>query len=140
MSSMAESDEHDEIMIGALVSIVWLELSQRVKAPLAAAGFADYRPTHESVFQWLGPDGDRISDLAQHAGMTRQSMGGLGDYLGGHGYVERVPDPSDGRAVLVQRTERGWMVNRTARQVVEETQAEWARELGREEVEDLRRA
>jgi DNA-binding MarR family transcriptional regulator len=132
MSSMAESDEHDEIMIGALVSTVWLELRHRVNSALAAAGFDDYRPTHESVFQWLGPNGDRVSDLAQHAGMTRQSMAELVDYLEAHGYVERVPDPSDGRAVLVQRTDRGWMVNRTARRVVEETQAEWARALGRE--------
>src|SRR2546430_14904631 len=64
MSSMAESDEHDEIMIGALVSTVWLVLRHRVNAALAAAGFDDYRPTHESVFQWLGPDGERVSDLA----------------------------------------------------------------------------
>ena len=137
MSSMAESDEHDEIMIGALVSTVWLELRHRVNAALAAAGFDDYRPTHESVFQWLGPNGDRVSDLAQHAGMTRQSMAELVDYLEAHGYVERVPDPSDGRAVLVQRTDRGWMVNRTARRVVEETQAEWARALGHEEFDHL---
>ena len=137
MSSMAESDEHDEIMIGALVSTVWLELRHRVNSALAAAGFDDYRPTHESVFQWLGPDGDRVSDLAQHAGMTRQSMAELVDYLEAHGYVERVPDPSDGRAGLVQRTDRGWMVNRTARQVVEETQAEWARALGREDFDHL---
>jgi DNA-binding MarR family transcriptional regulator len=92
---------------------------------------------HESVFQWLGPNGDRVSDLAQHAGMTRQSMAELVDYLEAHGYVERVPDPSDGRALLVQRTDRGWMVNRTARRVVEETQAEWARALGREEFDHL---
>jgi DNA-binding MarR family transcriptional regulator len=137
MSSMAESDEHDEIMIGALVSTVWLELRHRVNSALAAAGFDDYRPTHESVFQWLGPNGDRVSDLAQHAGMTRQSMAELVDYLEAHGYVERVPDPSDGRAVLVQRTDRGWMVNRTARRVVEETQAEWARALGHEEFDHL---
>ena len=40
MSSMAESDEHDEIMIGALVSTVWLELRHRVNSALAAAGLA----------------------------------------------------------------------------------------------------
>src|SRR4030088_3742510 len=137
MSSVAEPDENDEVMIGALVSIVWLELRQRVNAALAAEGFADYRPTHESVFQWLGPNGDRVSDLAQHAGMTRQAMAELVDYLEATGYVERIPDPSDGRAVLVQRTDRGWMVNRTARRVVEETQAEWARALGSEEFAPL---
>ena len=135
---MAEAAEHDEIMIGALVSIVSLELRQRVAAALAAeAVFDDYRPTHQAVFQWLGPEGDRVSDLAQRAGMTRQSMAELVDHLEARGYVERVPDPSDGRAVLVRRTDRGWMVNRTARRVVEETQSEWARALGREEFDQL---
>lgn len=138
MSSMARAVEHDEIMIGALVSILSLELRQRVAAALAAEEvFDDYRPTHQAVFQWLGPDGDRVSDLAQRAGMTRQSMAELVDYLEAHGYVERVPDPSDGRAVLVRRTDRGWMVNRVARRVVEETQAEWARTLGRGEFDQL---
>lgn len=138
MSSMAEAAEHDEIMIGALVSIVSLELRQRVAAALAAeAVFDDYRPTHQAVFQWLGPEGDRVTDLAQRAGMTRQSMAELVDHLEARGYVERVPDPSDGRAVLVRRTDRGWMVNRTARRVVEETQSEWARALGREEFVQL---
>ena len=138
MSSMAESEEHDEIMIGALVAILSLELRQRVAAALAAEEvFDDYRPTHQAVFQWLGPDGDRVSDLARRAGMTRQSMAELVDHLEARGYVERVPDPSDGRAALVRRTDRGWMVNRTARRVVEETQAEWARVLGRAEFDQL---
>jgi DNA-binding MarR family transcriptional regulator len=137
MSRVTEADGHDEIMIGALVSIVSLELRQRVTAALAAAGFDDYRPSHQPLLQWLGPDGDRVSDLAQHAGMTRQSMAELVDYLEAHGYIERVPDPSDRRAVLVRRTERGWMVNRTARRVIEETQAEWTRALGRKEFDQL---
>jgi len=138
MSSMAAAAEHDEIMIGALVAILSLELRHRVAAALAAEEvFDDYRPTHQAVFQSLGPDGDRVSDLARRAGMTRQSMAELVDYLEAHGYVERVPDPSDGRAVLVRRTDRGWTVNRVARRVVEETQAEWARALGREEFDQL---
>jgi DNA-binding MarR family transcriptional regulator len=78
-----------------------------------------------------------VSELARRAGMTRQSMAELVDYLEAHGYVERVPDPSDRRAVLVRRTDRGWMVNRVARRVVEEAQAEWARVLGREEFDQL---
>src|SRR3989442_10801728 len=108
MSSMAESDEHDEIMIGALVSTVWLELRHRVNSALAAAGFDDYRPTHESVFQWLGPDGDRVSELAQHAGMTRQAMAELVAYLDAHRYRERAPHPPAGRALPLQRPDRGW--------------------------------
>ena len=138
MSRVEDSDRDDEMMIGALVWITALELRHRVAAALDAEGtFDDYRPTHEAVFQWLGPQGDRVSELARRAGMTRQSMAELVDYLVAHGYVERVPDPSDGRAVLVRRTDRGWMVNRVARRVVEEAQAEWARALGPDEFDQL---
>jgi DNA-binding MarR family transcriptional regulator len=69
--------------------------------------------------------------------MTRQSVSELIDYLEERGYVERMPDPKDRRAVLVRRTERGWKVNRVARGVVEELQAGWAQQLGREDFDAL---
>ena len=39
--------------------------------------------------------------------MTKQSMAQLVAHLERHGYVERIPDPADGRAKLVRATERG---------------------------------
>ena len=57
-------------------------------------------------------------------------MGETIDWLERHDYVERVPDPNDGRATLVRRTELGWRVNRIAREQVEATQVEWTRALG----------
>jgi DNA-binding MarR family transcriptional regulator len=49
----------------------------------------------------------RVTDLAEHAQMTKQSMAYLVDNLQSAGYVCLVPDPSDGRAKLVQFTEKG---------------------------------
>jgi DNA-binding MarR family transcriptional regulator len=136
---MAGPNELDEVMIGALLAIPALELRRRGVSELKEEGFADYRPTHQAVFQWLGPDGDRVTDLAERVGMTRQSMAELIDYLEERGYVERFPDPTDRRAQLVRRTERGWAVNRVARRVVEAAQAEWAQALGNEDFETLMR-
>jgi DNA-binding MarR family transcriptional regulator len=129
--------EPDEAMIGALLAVLAQEIRRRVAAALAVDGFPDYRPTHQAVFQWLSPDGDRVTDLAERLGMTRQSVSELIDYLEERGYVERMPDPKDRRAVLVRRTERGWKVNRVARVVVEEVQAGWAQQLGREDFDAL---
>ena len=39
----------------------------------------------------------RLTDLAARAQMTKQSAGELVSYLEARGYLERVPDPSDGR-------------------------------------------
>ena len=47
-----------------------------------------------------------------------------------HGYVERIPDQTDGRALLIRRTQHGWEINRKAREVVEQIQQELAQALG----------
>jgi DNA-binding MarR family transcriptional regulator len=127
----------ENFLIGALLTIPTGELRRRVDAAIANEGFSDYRVTHQAVFQWLSPDGDRITDLAERVGMTRQSMSELVDYLVARGYLERMPDPSDRRAVLVRRTEKGWAINAIARRVVEETQEEWRRALGEKEFQTL---
>ena len=56
-----------------------------------------------------------MSVLADRARMTKQSMTELVAHLERHGYVERVPDPADGRAKLVRATGRGREVYAVAR-------------------------
>ncbi|MBJ7596869.1 MarR family winged helix-turn-helix transcriptional regulator [Candidatus Nephthysia bennettiae] len=134
---MADEVGPENFLIGALLVLPAGELRRRVDAAIAREGFSDYRVTHQPVFQWLSPNGDRITDLADRVGMTRQSMGELVDYLAARGYLERVPDPTDRRAVLVRRTEKGWAINAIAQRVVAETQEEWARALGRSDFQTL---
>lgn len=57
-----------------------------------------------------------------------------------HGYVERVPDPSDRRATLVQATQRGAEVFAIARAYMTETERLLRRRLGAARVEELREA
>src|SRR6266705_2271611 len=103
-----QSTPYDSLMIGALLAIPVQVIGRRVSAALAEGGFTDYRPTYQVVFQWCKPEGSRLTELAVHAGVTKQSMGEVIDVLERRGYVERVSDPSDGRAILIRRTERGW--------------------------------
>lgn len=53
------------------------------------------------MFQYLDDAGTTVSVLAERAQITKQSMAELVRHLEVHGYVERVPDPKDGRAKLV---------------------------------------
>ncbi len=128
---------YDTLMIGALLAIPTQVIGRRVVAALVEHGFTDYRPTYQPVFQWCRPEGSRLTELAERAGVTKQSMGEIIDVLEQRGYVERVPDPTDGRAILIRRTPRGWEVNRIARQVVEQVQQEWAQALGQERFTSL---
>jgi DNA-binding MarR family transcriptional regulator len=129
--------ESSGFLIGALVNIPSGILVRRVHEGLIAAGFCELRPAHTPVFQLLAPEGSRVTELAEQAGIAKQSMGYLINYLEQHGYVERVPDPTDGRAQLVRRTPCGWEVNRMSAHLVWEIQQEWTHLLGEERMKHL---
>jgi DNA-binding MarR family transcriptional regulator len=63
--------------------------------------------------------------LAARAGMTHQSMGELVQTLERRGYLERRPDPSDGRATLVLLTRSGRQSARRAIEEIAEIEAAW---------------
>jgi DNA-binding MarR family transcriptional regulator len=125
---------YDNLLIGALLVLPFSEINRRVFEAYAAAGFTDLRSAHTPVFQYLLPDGDRVVDLAARAQTTKQAMGYLVDYLEKSGYLERIPDPNDGRAQIVRRTAKGRKVNRIARETVEKIQNEWEQIIGEEKM------
>lgn len=131
--------ENDEgFLIGALLRIPAEMLAQEMERRIAQQDeFGDLRPIHDAVFLYLPPEGCRLTELAQRARMTRQAMSYLVDYLIDHTYIERVPDPSDGRAQILRRTERGWEYHRMVKQFVQEIQQTWAQELGEAEMRQL---
>jgi DNA-binding MarR family transcriptional regulator len=129
--------QQDGFLIGSLVAAVAAALERRVLDGYHAAGFTDLRAAHAHIFRLLPPEGCRIIELADRAYSSKQAMGYLVAYLEDHGYLERVPDPKDGRAQIVRRTERGWEVNRLAWRLVQQTQTEWAQQVGEERMAAL---
>ena len=112
--------------------------SERLARRFAERGHPEVRTPHGNVFPYLDSDGTRVSDLAERAQVTKQSMAELVIHLEQHGYVERVPDPADRRAKLVRSTPRGDELYAIAREVVAEIEAEWTERLGRERMRQLR--
>ena len=112
--------------------------SERLHDRFAERGHPDVRPPHGNVFQFLDDTGTRVSVLAQRAQITKQSMAELVAHLERHGYVERVPDPSDRRAKLVRATLRGKQVYAIAREFVAEVEQEWTERLGERKLRQLR--
>ena len=124
--------------LGILLREPFQEVVRRVSAGLADAGFDDLRPAHTAVFQHIQADGSHLTDLAERAQITKQSMSYLVDQLEHRGYLERRPDPNDRRATLICLTERGWDQVRTALTIIAGVEAEWTEKLGEERIEDLR--
>jgi DNA-binding MarR family transcriptional regulator len=135
---MNEDLPNRQALIGALLAIPHHELQRRVESGFAEAGLPEIRPAHGPIFQLLPVDGARVTELAEQIGTTKQAVGYLVDYLEVRGFLERVPDPRDGRAFLVRRTEKGWLVNQTARRLVEEVQVDWAARIGPAKMAQLR--
>jgi DNA-binding MarR family transcriptional regulator len=107
---------------------------------LAERGYPDIRRAHGCVFRWVEADGTRLTELADLAGHTKQAVGEFVCDLEARGYVERVPDPADGRAKIIRLTEHGAEAKSTALEIFAEIEAEWAERIGPERVEALRDA
>jgi DNA-binding MarR family transcriptional regulator len=128
----------EEPLIGALLRGCWQAVRTRIRHDLAARGFDDIGAAHLAVFQHPSPRGMRVTALADCAGMSRQAITYLIQELEGRGYLERRPDPSDGRASLVDLTERGEEAVSAIRASVRRLEREWERELGRARFVQLR--
>jgi len=112
------------------------ELQRRV----AETPYSDIRVTHGCVFGNIDPDGTRLTEIADRAHMTKQSVGEVTSDLEQRGYVERVPDPSDGRAKIIRLTERGRDAQTLGRELIDEIEQEWAERFGADRVAALREA
>lgn len=130
----------DEPNLGLLCFIAYRAMESRVLDAVAAAGFADVTAAQGRVFARIGPDGTRLTELAEQARVTKQTAAFLVDQLQRAGYVRRVPDPADARARLVQIAPRGEAAVAVARAAEAEVEAEWTRHLGKQAASQLRRA
>ncbi len=129
-----------ELNTGLLLFIPYRALESRIFAALAAAGFDDFTPAQARVLQRVGPDGTRLTELAEQAQITKQTAGFLVDQLEKAGYVTREPDPSDRRARLVCLAQRARAAQPVAAEVVAEVEAEWEAHLGKRRMSQLRQA
>ena len=124
--------------IGVLLQQLSRDFERRVRDYLRARGHTELLPSHQVVFASLGREGTRLTVLAQHAGMTKQAMGQIVDDLEHLGYVERTPDPEDGRAKIVRFTPAGLDFVCDAAEVLDQTWREYADLLGDAELEQLK--
>ncbi|MGO9884471.1 MAG: MarR family winged helix-turn-helix transcriptional regulator [Solirubrobacteraceae bacterium] len=109
-------------------------------ARVADTEFSDIRVTHGCVFGNIDPAGSRLTELAERARMTKQSVGEVTTDLEQRGYVERVPDPADGRAKIIRLTERGHEAQTLGFELIAEIEREWGEQIGEERVAALRDA
>jgi DNA-binding MarR family transcriptional regulator len=134
------STAQPELNLGLLLFIPYRAMEREVLDALAEAGFDDVTLAQVRVFQRINSDGSRLTELAEAAQVTKQTVGFLVDQLERAGYVERTPDPYDGRARLVRVAERGAAAVRASMGIVAAIEARWAAHLGPTRTTQLREA
>ena len=131
MKATKEGRLEDHALFSQLLRTPYQAFLTRLYERLAAAGYADTAPSWgHNIFFHLREGGLRLTELAERSRTTKQAMLYTVNQLEAAGYVERVPDPTDGRAKIVRLTERGWELRRVADGIIAGIEEECARRLG----------
>ena len=108
-------------------------MAQHVDVPLALANLAardKVSAAHIHITRHLSLEGSRLIDLAETAGMTKQSMGDLVNQCEACGLVQRIPDGLDARAKRIVFTATGLDWLRAFKQAVAQAEEEFRQEVG----------
>jgi DNA-binding MarR family transcriptional regulator len=125
-------------------NLAWLLLRvrqdffERAREGWRKRGYLHLQNSFGTVITHLPLEGARLTDLAESAGVTKQAMGQLVDELEKLGYLERVADPTDGRAKMVRFTKKGVQLVADGREVVAEVWAEYEDLVGARRLQRLR--
>jgi DNA-binding MarR family transcriptional regulator len=107
-------------------------------ARIRARGYPDLKPSYPALLANLDSEGANMTALAAKSGITRQAASQQLAEIEARGYVELRPDPADGRAVIVDRTERGRRLLQDALEVVSDLEGEYSERVGRERFDAMR--
>jgi DNA-binding MarR family transcriptional regulator len=139
MASDSSTTTHQPFI--RLLNVALDEFTSEFQERVAASEYSDIRVAHGCVFGNIDPEGGtRLTELAERACMTKQSVGEVASDLEQRGYLERVPDPADGRAKIIRLTERGRAAYAVGRGLIDDLEREWGERYGEERIAALREA
>ncbi|MGK2852532.1 MAG: MarR family winged helix-turn-helix transcriptional regulator [Microbacteriaceae bacterium] len=129
---MAPSREQpdDRLAVGQLLVRLLRVFRDDLTEPRAAAGFGDVREPHFQIFGNIRMGGIRLTELAERAQLSLAATSELVNDLVELGYLERRPDPLDGRAKLIDLTARGRELMSAAGARVIDLEQRWASIVG----------
>jgi len=93
--------------LGILLGLAYQTFTDELRADMIMRGFDDLGGAYGYVFRALAVDPLHLHDLASRLGMTAQGASKIINEMESRGYVERSPDPEDGRAKLLRLAVRG---------------------------------
>jgi DNA-binding MarR family transcriptional regulator len=133
---------YDRLPARPRLSFLFRQLHQHyaedIDATLRDAGFGDVNPGHAKVFPFVPPEGIQVGELADLAGVRKQTMAEAVDQLVRAGYLERRPNPMDARSRLIFLTKRGESARPVAIAAGQRVEEGWAELTSPEQIETVR--
>lgn len=108
-----ESESESAVELAGRLHSLAIHVLRRARPADAESELSAARLSALSVLVFGGPRG--LGELAEAEQVTAPTMSRLVKALERSGYVERRPDPSDGRRVVLRATDAGRSVLETAR-------------------------
>lgn len=119
----------DRLAVGQLLVHLLRQFRMELFAFARDSAYADIREAHLQVFGNIY-GGARLTELAGRAQLSLAATSELVNDLEHLGYLERRPDPGDGRAKLIVATERGRAALAEAGDRVAEIEEHWSQLIG----------
>jgi DNA-binding MarR family transcriptional regulator len=123
---------------GILLVLAYQQFVIELRAEVAEQGFTDQGRSDGYVLRALGESPMTTSELAERLEISKQGAGQIVEDMERRGYLERRPDPRDGRARLLHLSEYGQAALAAARRFHQRYERRLVREHGAEAVETLR--
>ena len=127
-----------EHMLLRLLIRLTRQMSVETVVRMQKRGIHGMQPAYPRLLGNLDTEGTRIGGLARRMGTTRQAVAQLATEIEKAGFVERVPDPDDGRGVIVRFTKKGRTGLSCAIEVMTEIESEYAEILGGKGLDKLK--
>ena len=97
---------------------------------IRARGFPQFQPSFTGTLAQIDTEGTRIGRVAERLHVTRQAASQMIREIERRGFLERIPDPDDARAVIVRHTPEGRRILSTAIEVMLGIEDEYEKVLG----------
>jgi DNA-binding MarR family transcriptional regulator len=123
---------------GILLVLAYQQFVSDLRASLTEHGYTDQGRSDGYVLRTLDAAAITVSELAERLEITKQGAGQLVDDMERRGYVERRPDPTDGRARLLYLSDKGKAALAAVRRFHQHYERRLVREHGAEAVATLR--
>jgi DNA-binding MarR family transcriptional regulator len=134
---MARTTRRAGYELPLLLAAAFRALIDELHGELEREGHRHARPVHGFALQAIGRDGTTVTELGRRLGISKQAAAKTAAGLEQLGYVVRVPDSRDGRAVRLHRTPHGEHMLATSAAILERVRRRWSQVIGADRLAGL---